>query len=262
MHVQIYCSKIILFFLPSAIVKSELVAANQQQAFGIVVLLVVLVISPLIIFLVRWFLRSFFIFVSVWWVIWFTDDDDHFVNFTSLHFLFRNATATIQVFSVSLSLKASKITKNKLSCELPHLSERLLAIDIIPETIDVFWKQLLAPGARAEDGEKESWRSDLPDAPTHCGSGSNQCQLSSNHIELSGLSENEKPDGAPIWIGHNLFLVRSIPWKDNRTYRKLFNHLDFISATLSVSWWPWRRLCPQRWLHITSAQKSDVWQLV
>ena len=55
MHGQIYCSKIIFFcfFLPSAIVKSELVAANQQQAFGIVVLLVVLVISPLIIFLVR-----------------------------------------------------------------------------------------------------------------------------------------------------------------------------------------------------------------
>ena len=42
-----------IFLLPSAIVKSELVAANQQQAFGIVVLLVVLVISPLIIFLVR-----------------------------------------------------------------------------------------------------------------------------------------------------------------------------------------------------------------
>ena len=190
------------------------------------------------------------------WVIWFTD----FIALESrvlIHFLFRNATATIQVFSVSLSLKASKITKNKLSCELPHLSERVLAIDIIPEPIDVFWKQLLTPGARAEDGEKESWRSDLPDAPTHCGSGSNQCQLSSNHIELSGLSENEKPDGAPIWIGHNLFLVRSIPWKDNRTYRKLFNHLDFISATLSVSWWPWRRLCPQRWLfpHIC----SKVW---
>ena len=32
--------------------KNELIAANQQQAFGIVVLLVVLVISPLIIFLV------------------------------------------------------------------------------------------------------------------------------------------------------------------------------------------------------------------
>ena len=43
----------LFILLPSAIVKSELVAANQQQAFGIVVLLVVLVISPLIIFLVR-----------------------------------------------------------------------------------------------------------------------------------------------------------------------------------------------------------------
>ena len=46
-------SYFLVFSLPSAIVKSELVAANQQQAFGIVVLLVVLVISPLIIFLVR-----------------------------------------------------------------------------------------------------------------------------------------------------------------------------------------------------------------
>ena len=46
-------SYFLFILLPSAIVKSELVAANQQQAFGIVVLLVVLVISPLIIFLVR-----------------------------------------------------------------------------------------------------------------------------------------------------------------------------------------------------------------
>ena len=60
------------------------------------------------------------------------------ISLLLIHFLFRNATATIQVFSVSLSLKASKITKNKLSCELPHFSERVLAIDIIPETIDVF----------------------------------------------------------------------------------------------------------------------------
>ena len=35
------------------IVKNELYAANQQQAFGIAVLLLVLVISPVIIFLVR-----------------------------------------------------------------------------------------------------------------------------------------------------------------------------------------------------------------
>ena len=77
-------------FLPSDIVKSELVAANQQQAFGIVVLLVVLVISPLIIFLVR-FLEDY--------------KERLFIRF----FLFRNATATIQVFSVSLSLKESKL---------------------------------------------------------------------------------------------------------------------------------------------------------
>ena len=76
------------YFPLSAIVKSELVAANQQQAFGIVVLLVVLVISPLIIFLVRYHMR---------------------IAMRSLTLdRFRNATATIQVFSVSLSLKASK----------------------------------------------------------------------------------------------------------------------------------------------------------
>ena len=36
------------------IVKNELSAANQQQAFGIAVLLLVLIISPVIIFLVSW----------------------------------------------------------------------------------------------------------------------------------------------------------------------------------------------------------------
>ena len=34
-------------------VKSELKAANQQQALGIAILLLVLIISPIIIFLVR-----------------------------------------------------------------------------------------------------------------------------------------------------------------------------------------------------------------
>ena len=42
-----------LFVFASDIVKNELYAANQQQAFGIAVLLLVLVISPVIIFLVR-----------------------------------------------------------------------------------------------------------------------------------------------------------------------------------------------------------------
>ena len=50
-------------------VKSELKAANQQQALGIAILLLVLIISPIIIFLVR------------------------------------NATATIHIFSLTLSTK-------------------------------------------------------------------------------------------------------------------------------------------------------------
>ena len=49
--------------------KSELKAANQQQALGIAILLLVLIISPIIIFLVR------------------------------------NATATIHIFSLTLSTK-------------------------------------------------------------------------------------------------------------------------------------------------------------
>ena len=57
--------------------KTELSAANQQQAFGIAVLLLVLVISPVIIFLVR------------------------------------NATVTIQVFSVSLSRKVYELKMEK-----------------------------------------------------------------------------------------------------------------------------------------------------
>lgn len=59
------------------IVKNELIAANQQQAFGIAVLLLVLVISPVIIFLVR------------------------------------NATVTIQVFSISLSRKVHELKMEK-----------------------------------------------------------------------------------------------------------------------------------------------------
>ena len=39
-------------FFDSGTVKSELKAANQQQALGIAILLLVLIISPIIIFLV------------------------------------------------------------------------------------------------------------------------------------------------------------------------------------------------------------------
>ena len=66
-----------LNLLSREIVKNELYAANQQQAFGIAVLLLVLVISPVIIFLVR------------------------------------NATVTIQVFSVSLSRKVHELKLEK-----------------------------------------------------------------------------------------------------------------------------------------------------
>ena len=61
------------------IVVEELKAANQQQAFGVAILILVLIISPVIIFLVR------------------------------------NATATIQIFSCSLSKKALelKMERNK-----------------------------------------------------------------------------------------------------------------------------------------------------
>ena len=38
--------------------KSELKAANQQQALGIAILLLVLIISPIIIFLVRYGVRK------------------------------------------------------------------------------------------------------------------------------------------------------------------------------------------------------------
>ena len=56
-------------FICRGTVKSELKAANQQQALGIAILLLVLIISPIIIFLVR------------------------------------NATATIHIFSLTLSTK-------------------------------------------------------------------------------------------------------------------------------------------------------------
>ena len=59
----------IIHFVFRETVKSELKAANQQQALGIAILLLVLIISPIIIFLVR------------------------------------NATATIHIFSLTLSTK-------------------------------------------------------------------------------------------------------------------------------------------------------------
>ena len=74
------------------IVKNELYAANQQQAFGIAVLLLVLVISPVIIFLVR------------------------------------NATVTIQVFSVSLSRKVHELKLEKRKADA-------LTYQMLPPTV-------------------------------------------------------------------------------------------------------------------------------
>ena len=65
-----------------AIVADELKAANQQQAFGIAVLILVLIISPVIIFLVR------------------------------------NATVTIQIFSLSLSKKAHELKMEKRKADI------------------------------------------------------------------------------------------------------------------------------------------------
>ena len=61
-------------------VKSELKAANQQQALGIAILLLVLIISPIIIFLVRNATATIHIFsltlstkeqVQEWWLFWY-----------------------------------------------------------------------------------------------------------------------------------------------------------------------------------------------
>lgn len=65
-----------------SIVVDELKAANQQQAFGIAILILVLIISPVIIFLVR------------------------------------NATITIQIFSLSLSKKALELKMEKRKADL------------------------------------------------------------------------------------------------------------------------------------------------
>ncbi|XP_040569888.1 uncharacterized protein [Lepeophtheirus salmonis] len=74
------------------IVDAELVAANQQQAFGIAILILVLIISPVIIFLVR------------------------------------NATVTIQVFSLSLSKKAQELKMEKKKADM-------LLFQILPQQI-------------------------------------------------------------------------------------------------------------------------------
>ena len=76
-------------------VKSELKAANQQQALGIAILLLVLIISPIIIFLVR----CVVICVSDLFIIPFV----------------RNATATIHIFSLTLSTKEQVVSCHQWS---------------------------------------------------------------------------------------------------------------------------------------------------
>ena len=82
--------------------KSELKAANQQQALGIAILLLVLIISPIIIFLVRYFV----ICTSKLFIIPFV----------------RNATATIHIFSLTLSTKEQVMSCHQWSeCELQEM---------------------------------------------------------------------------------------------------------------------------------------------
>ena len=90
--------------------KSELKAANQQQALGIAILLLVLIISPIIIFLVR------------------------------------NATATIHIFSLTLTNKEQ---------ELVQVINNAESINKTTET-----------AGEAEDGEPA-----LPHPPLHNRSG-------------------------------------------------------------------------------------------
>jgi len=99
-------------------VKSELKAANQQQALGIAILLLVLIISPIIIFLVR------------------------------------NATATIHIFSLTLSTKEQELIQEKQKMEdllyltLPfpvardiQLKKRVNAEKI--ETVTIYYSDLV-----------------------------------------------------------------------------------------------------------------------
>ena len=98
--------------------KSELKAANQQQALGIAILLLVLIISPIIIFLVR------------------------------------NATATIHIFSLTLSTKEQELVQEKQKMEdllyltLPfpiardiQLKKRVNAEKI--ETVTIYYSDLV-----------------------------------------------------------------------------------------------------------------------
>ena len=83
-------------------VKSELKAANQQQALGIAILLLVLIISPIIIFLVRCLVIC--------------TSNLFFIPFV------RNATATIHIFSLTLSTKEQVVSCHQWSqCELPEI---------------------------------------------------------------------------------------------------------------------------------------------
>jgi hypothetical protein len=96
------------------IVDEEMNAANQQMAFGITSLVLVLMISPIIIVLVR---HTVYLYNTQLYII--LKHESILLNHNILcknNFLcvqVRSATATIQIFSLSLSKKALELKNEK-----------------------------------------------------------------------------------------------------------------------------------------------------
>ena len=82
-------------------------AANQHMAFGVTSLVLVLMISPIIIFLVR---QSTTIYCEIYFA---TIKLKYNATTTSSFIQVRSATATIQIFSLSLSKKALELKNEK-----------------------------------------------------------------------------------------------------------------------------------------------------
>ena len=106
-------------------------AANQHMAFGVTSLVLVLIISPVIIFLVinckkktSWnfyILKSFCFFIII--------------IFITSYFQVRSATATIQIFSLSLTKKALELKNERGKADL-------LLFETLPRHIAIEYTQV------------------------------------------------------------------------------------------------------------------------
>ena len=133
------------------IVDEEMNAANQHMAFGVTSLVLVLMISPIIIFLVSFSTLCILelTYQSINWILllekhlfrWIWNEDSIFF----ILFQVRSATATIQIFSFSLSKKALELKneKGKVHSLLFETLPRVIALEYIQVKLKMYPSNLV-----------------------------------------------------------------------------------------------------------------------